>query len=291
MNLQRFRVAEAPVDPVARFAFGRNWRAFLDGLNDTRIARAEESLREMLGVTSLQGLSFLDIGSGSGLFSLAARRLGATVRSFDYDPDSVACTEELRRRYFPGDPSWTISRGSVLDAAFLDTLGTFDIVYSWGVLHHTGHMWTAVDHAAARVRPGGRFFIALYNDQGRASVWWRGVKRTYVALPRPLQYPYALAFGAALEAGAVATALLRRNPRRIIERWRRYDSVRGMSRWHDIVDWVGGYPFEVATPAEVVAFCEARGLTPHLVKTCGRKLGCNEFVFRKDDAPGSSPTP
>src|SRR5213592_354584 len=96
-----------------RFEFGDNWRRFLDVVDDARIAAAERSLEEMLGRGSLADKRFLDIGSGSGLFSLAARRLGARrVHSFDYDPQSVACTRELRRRYLPEDPAWTIERGS-----------------------------------------------------------------------------------------------------------------------------------------------------------------------------------
>lgn len=85
-----------------RFAFGENWRRFLETLSEERVREAGRSLREMLEMPSLSGLSFLDVGCGSGLFSLAARRLGARVRSFDYDPASVACALELRRRFFPG---------------------------------------------------------------------------------------------------------------------------------------------------------------------------------------------
>src|SRR6476661_7748990 len=128
-----------------RFKFGENWSAFLARLNDERVAQAEASLRDMLETDTLAGKRFLDAGSGSGLFSLAARRLGATVHSFDYDPASVACTRELKRRYFPEDPSWTVDEASVLDKAYLAGLGQFDIVYSWGVLHHTGAMWEALD--------------------------------------------------------------------------------------------------------------------------------------------------
>src|SRR3954471_7639318 len=119
-----------------RFGFGQNWMRYLSSVDEKRIAQAEHSLVDWLG--DLHGLRFLDIGCGSGLFSLAARNLGAEVLSFDYDRQSVACAEELRRVYRPGDAGWRIEQGSVLDRAYLASLGAWDVVYSWGVLHHTG---------------------------------------------------------------------------------------------------------------------------------------------------------
>ena len=155
-----------------RFEFGQNWSQFLASVDDERIQQAEQSLKEMLEVDSLEGKTFLDIGSGSGLFSLAARRLGARVHSFDFDPKSVACTRELKKNYFGDDDSWKIQEASALDTEFMNSLGQYDIVYSWGVLHHTGNLWLAMENAQARVAPGGKFFIALYNDTGSQSARW-----------------------------------------------------------------------------------------------------------------------
>ena len=165
-----------------RFDFGFNWTRFLTQLNDKRISDAERSLSKMLGVTNLKEKTFLDVGSGSGLFSLAARRLGAKVHSFDYDAQSVACTEELRRRYFFEDRNWTVERGSVLDAEYLSSLGQYDVVYSWGVLHHTGNMWKALDNVVLSVKSEGVLFIAIYNDQSWISSYWARIKKIFISL-------------------------------------------------------------------------------------------------------------
>jgi 2-polyprenyl-3-methyl-5-hydroxy-6-metoxy-1,4-benzoquinol methylase len=264
-----------------RFEFGENWSRFLSTLDEGRIARAEESLRQMLEVESLEGRSFLDIGSGSGLFSLAARRLGARVHSLDYDPRSVACTTELRRRYFDGDARWTIEEGSALDEEYLRSLGPFDVVYSWGVLHHTGEMWRALENATLPVAPGGRLFVAIYNDTGSQSERWKWIKKTYNRLPRLLRSPFALVVMAPEETKAMLRALVHLRPSEYTSRWTRYDQNRGMSRWHDIVDWVGGHPYEVAKPEEIFDFYRARGFTLTRLKCGGVGLGCNEFVFVK----------
>jgi 2-polyprenyl-6-hydroxyphenyl methylase/3-demethylubiquinone-9 3-methyltransferase len=255
-------------EPV--FAFGRNWRRFLAHLNEERVRDAEASLRVMLDRADLDGASFLDIGSGSGLFSLAARRLGARVRSLDVDPESVACTRELRARFFPDDPGWVVEQGSALDRPYIERLGRFDIVYSWGVLHHTGDMWRALDNAAGPVAQGGQLFIAIYNDQGLLSRYWSAVKRLYNrnAAARwillGLHAPYYVALRALVRRLRGAAA-----------------PERGMTLWYDLKDWLGGYPFEVATPAKVVDFHRDRGFVLTRIRTCGGRHGCNEFVFRR----------
>jgi 2-polyprenyl-3-methyl-5-hydroxy-6-metoxy-1,4-benzoquinol methylase len=260
-----------------RFEFGENWTRFLAHLDEDRILEAERSLRKSLEVEDLKGQSFLDIGSGSGLFSLAARRLGARVHSFDYDPKWVACTTELKRRYFPSDPSWRVDEGSVLDARYLATLGQFDIVYSWGVLHHTGQMWNAIANAAALVRAEGQLFISIYNKQVYWTRFFTGVKRAYSRSPAPGKAVIAGSYIAAeVLKGAVKDSLLLRNP---LRRYRDYRKTRGMSTWHDWIDWVGGYPFEVAAPDEIFHFLRGHGFTLKHLTTCGPGHGCNEYVF------------
>ena len=275
--------AGIPVDETAaRFEFGRNWARYLELLDESRIRQAEVSLVDMLGTPTLAGKSFIDIGSGSGLFSLAARRLGARVHSFDYDVHSTACTSELRRRFFPGDPGWIVEQGSALDREYLGSLGSFDVVYSWGVLHHTGAMWQALENVHGLVKPDGWLVVALYNDAGGRSVLWGGLKRTYLTLPRALRPSFAALAVLPAELKMAASALVRGRPTEYIHQWTKYAEMkRGMSRWRDIVDWVGGYPYEYARCDKVFDFFRERGFVMRRLKCSAGPLGCNEFVFQR----------
>jgi len=264
-----------------RFEFGQNWARFLLTLNDDKIEEAIKSLKINLEAESLAGRSFLDIGSGSGLFSLAARRLGARVHSVDYDPHSVACTAELKQRYFPDDASWIVETGSALDREYLCSLGQFDVVYSWGVLHHTGDMWTALANAALPVATGGKLFIAIYNDQGTASRRWIKVKKLYNRLPNGTKFLVVWPSFWVLNWRSMVKDFFRGEPFKTIRDYDKRKNERGMSFWHNLVDWVGGYPFEVATPGQIFDFFRERGFLLTKLRTCGGSLGCNEFVFEK----------
>jgi 2-polyprenyl-6-hydroxyphenyl methylase/3-demethylubiquinone-9 3-methyltransferase len=272
-------VSEPINDGDRRFGFGDNWLDFARCLSGNQLKEAEKSVRNLLGRDNLVGMSLIDVGSGSGLFSLAARRLGARVHSFDYDAASVLCTKRLRDLYLPGDPYWTIAQASVLDDGYLRDLGRFDIVYSWGVLHHTGSLREAIEGAAQLIAPGGQFAFALYRRTPLCGLW-RIEKRWYAsASPRMQQ-----------RARTLYTALLRLrflltggNFQSFIEN---YPSQRGMSFEHNVHDWMGGYPYESISPSEVAALMQGLGLTHVRSITQPTHIGffgsgCDEYLYQR----------
>jgi 2-polyprenyl-6-hydroxyphenyl methylase/3-demethylubiquinone-9 3-methyltransferase len=264
-----------------RFPFGQNWLSFLPGVNEVALVEAKNSITRTLGRANLTGELFLDIGCGSGLFSLAARGLGATVLSFDFDEDSVRCTRALKSARFPDDGQWTIRRGSILDAALVQELGRFDVVYAWGVLHHTGRMWDAIHNTASMVRVGGDLIVAIYNDQGHWSRVWFRIKQIYNRLPKRLRPLFVFLVAFPRELRSLAFSVITLQPSRYMRSWSQYHRTRGMSKWHDLVDWVGGLPFEVARPEQVIFFLKERGFDLRGLNTCAGEIGCNEFAFRR----------
>ncbi|WP_417815452.1 class I SAM-dependent methyltransferase [Thalassospira alkalitolerans] len=266
-------------DDNLRFGFGRNWEKFLENITDRSVCSAKESLIELFGVSEFSGKTFLDIGCGSGLSSLSAVQLGASVYSFDYDEASVQCALYLREKYKISHDVWRIEKGSVLDKEYLISLGQFDFVYSWGVLHHTGGMWDALDNIKCNLRSNAKLCIAIYNDQGGTSKRWTAIKKIYNSLPKFLRTPYVCAIVAPSEFKSITIHFLRGCLGDYVSYVRDYDKNRGMSWWTDKVDWVGGYPFEVAQPEEIFNFYRKDGYTLDFMTTCGGGLGCNQYVF------------
>ncbi|MFC3069206.1 class I SAM-dependent methyltransferase [Phenylobacterium soli] len=260
----------------SHFRFGENWKSFLGVLDDERIAEAEAGLRRLFPGDELKNARFLDIGCGSGLSSLAALRLGAKdVISRDIDADSVEATRRLRE--MTGQTgAWNVDLKSVFEMT-PESDGTFDVVYSWGVLHHTGDMWRAVEAASKLVKPGGLFAIALYRKTKMCG-FWRIEKRFYSRAPKWIQ---ALMQRAYIAAFYVIQRRAGKNPDALVKD---YKSSRGMDFHHDVHDWLGGYPYESARPEEVKQHLPQFELVREFVEPGGRGLlgsGCDEFVLRR----------
>ena len=274
--LRGSRQAENSMSSDMRYEFGENWQNFVQkSFNNERAEISKQHLSSFLGRDDLRGLSFLDAGCGSGLHSLAALRAGAErIVSFDLDAASVETTRLLRQ--FAGNPSnWEICQGSILDGQFLETLERADIVYSWGVLHHTGDMWTALKNTGALVASGGEMYVALYQAGliKPSDEFWLMVKRRYNE-GGPLRRR--------LMELAYVSAVLRLNPRRwvqFVKKVRDYKKSRGMSYYTDVKDWLGGWPMEFSSPDQVKTFVETN-LGMKLVKL---KIGqANaEYLFKK----------
>ncbi|RZJ81555.1 MAG: class I SAM-dependent methyltransferase [Flavobacterium sp.] len=260
-----------------KFEFGKNWQSFLSTLNKERFAIATNSIQQNIGYASGKDKKFIDVGSGSGLFSLTARKLGYNVLSFDFDKQSVECTKFLKEEYFQSDANWKIAEGSVLDKSYLNSLGEFDVVYSWGVLHHTGSMWKALANVIPLVNKNGYLFISIYNDQGWKSKLWRSIKKIYNKSFFG-KYIILSAFVPTYLTLYFFQDILRfRNP---LHRYPQYQTKRGMSLHHDWIDWLGGYPFEVATPKAIFDFYKSKGFALEKLRTTNSS-GCNEYVFKR----------
>ncbi len=260
-----------------RFEFGKNWESFSRLIDAEAVQKAEDRLTAFLGIRDLSGKTFLDIGCGSGLHSLAALRLGAkNVLAVDLDPDSVATTRAVMERLWERD-NVSIRNVSVFDLD-RERIGEFDIVYSWGVLHHTGDMNRAIEMAAGHVRPSGLFAVALYGKTRYCGMWKR-IKRWYVnatpAQQARAERIYVRLFGFYM--------LLR--GKRLSTHIANYKKKRGMDFYHDVRDWIGGYPYESIAPKELAAFLTPLGF--ELIKQNVRKRsglfgsGNDEYLFRK----------
>ncbi len=267
------------------FKFGQNWKTYLSHyFTEDALKIGKKSLTSFLAMPSFEGKRFLDIGCGSGMFSYLAYQLGAKeVISFDLDTDSVSCCQKLAKDC-GSPPNWHIHQGSILDPAFVKSLGTFDIVYAWGVLHHTGHMWDAITAASGCVSSEGLFYLAIYNQadtmgfhpDGRfgSSKFWEIEKKLYCRLPSLVQYAIDYLVMLILITAAL---LLFKNPVRMIKSHSKY---RGMAWSTDIKDWLGGYPYEYASVEAIFKHIKPLGFSLENLTSHSTLLN-NEFLFKK----------
>lgn len=254
------------------FKFGQNWKDYaLNALDEGKLQQAREALENLLQPHGVDGKTFMDIGCGSGLHSVSAALLGAkTVYALDIDPDCIDVTRYTIGRFLPPDHPVQLRQASILDAEAVKQLPQVDLLYSWGVLHHTGKMYPAIEAGARLVKPGGLFVIAIYNRHSTSPIW-RIIKRVYNLSPRLIRRGmYGLFYGVIYLAKLAAT---RQNPLK---------KERGMDFGYDVVDWIGGYPYEYASIDEITTFVSRLGFAVEKVVPAQVGTGCNEFVFRKN---------
>ena len=272
LHEQQQKTSSTPIT----FSFGKNWRSYLAHMPTEAIEHSKGALDDWLGSDSLKGIDVLDIGSGSGVHSYCFHQMGVrSLHSFDYDPHSVTATKQLWQR--AGSPAkWRVEQGSVLSQEYMAKLDRADLVYSWGVLHHTGSMWEAIDNAAAMVRPGGRFFIALYTKGPQYA--------KHLALKENYNQASWLK-----KKWIIRKVILKR----MRKRWRKGKNpftwnerrMRGMDVYHDLIDWYGGLPYEVASREEVDERLAPLGFELQRIRVAGEG-GCSEYLYHRNSEPG-----
>lgn len=256
------------------FDFGQNWKEFSEhALTPERFQQARIHFAELMQGIPLEDRTFLDIGFGQGLSLLCSLLAGARAYGLDVNPKCREVFSFNRQRFFQADdPDAQVAVGSILDMDALDAArrwapAGFDVVHSWGVLHHTGAMWRAIENAASLVAPNGHLVLAIYNRHWSSSAWG-SIKKTYVRSPRWFQALLNRIFVPIIYIAKFAAT--RRNP---------LHKERGMDFYYDVVDWIGGYPYEYASRRDIEQFVTGLGFTAERFVEANVPIGCNEFVF------------
>ena len=262
-----------------RFKFGQNWREYNSSIGADRIEAAQIGILKLLNPIEISDKKIVDIGSGSGLHALSFLKLGAKeVTCIDIDTDSIAATKETLNKFANKFENWTAFEADILNPDALNPK-SFEIVYSWGVLHHTGNMKLAVKNASQLCKVDGLFVFALYRKTFLCN-FWKIEKWFYIRSPlvvkKLLEYVYIFLF--------LFGKILKRDD--VVRFIRSYETQRGMKFNTDVKDWLGGYPYESILPINVeellieLGFEKVRDFVqPKSIGLFGS--GCDEYVFRR----------
>ena len=260
----------------SHFDFGENWREFsANHLSAERIEEARREFRILTAGLDFEGATFLDVGFGQGFGSLFAEEMGAKVAGIDSNPKCLEAVE-FSRKAFPNDVgrNLDLAVGSILSVQDVERLRAktvcgYDVIHAWGVLHHTGKMTEAFTNCANLLCDEGHLIVAIYNAHW-SSPFWKQVKKLYCLSGRKTRKAM-IWFFAPLVAGAKV----------LVKKGNPFNKERGMDFMVDLVDWVGGYPYEWATVDQIVDLGEKHDLQIVRVIRSSVPTGCNEFVFRR----------
>jgi len=281
-NKQQKVLYEQIYNKKNNFSFGNNWKDFLKRISPQQIDNSQTSLLELIAPFKIKGKSFIDVGCGSGLFSLAAHNLNASkVTSLDIDNDSIHCCESLRKVNYK-KREWKIIKGSILNTSLIKKLGKYDIVFSWGVLHHTGDMYKAFGNIKYLCKIDTIFILAIYNKLedlnsllSGSSKNWLKIKSIYSRSNNIIKKIIEFLYYAWFFIGYIIT---NRNPFSYIKEYKQ----RGMNFVTDIKDWLGGYPYEFATSDELINYFSKQGFCVKKIIS-SNNLGCHQIVFIKHE--------
>lgn len=253
------------------FSFGKNWMDLNRSITEEEINKAKQDLDIWIGKENIEGKRVLDLGSGSGIHSLSLLMLGAgELVSFDYDPNSVtATTHHWEKKGKPAN--WKVLHGSVLDKDFISTLGKFDLVYSWGVLHHTGSMWEAINNALTMVKDNGLFYLTIYKDDDYAN-----------SIKLKERYNAASPAGKKMIEYSHISKIMMKRAARLKNPFTWNEKLeRGMNIYHDLIDWLGGLPYEAASEDEMLKWGIENNLKLKRILCRGNYGSCNYYLFQK----------
>jgi 2-polyprenyl-6-hydroxyphenyl methylase/3-demethylubiquinone-9 3-methyltransferase len=261
------------------YSFGKNWLEYSQSINSIHVDHVTSDLSRLLNLKDLTQKSVLDIGCGSGVHDVGFYQLGCrNLTAIDYDQDCITATNQTLEKFCPGS-GYKILQGDILSSK-TQSLGKFDIVYSWGVLHHTGNLLEAICKASTLVAREGHLAIALYRKTLMCG-FWKAEKRLYSRLPRIFQRFLELIY-----ISFFSIALLFTQKTSITNYIESYSSKRGMNFFADVKDWLGGYPYESISPHELRKLMSSLGFRQVYSLEGNSRIGifgsgCDEFLFQK----------
>ncbi len=264
MSFDDFKNQLTNMQETGEFSFGFNWLDYVKTRLNNEIIEAHvndlKTIYDKAGI-DLKNKSVFDIGCGSGLSSLSFAKLGASkIVGIDVDPYSVEASNYTKDNFLNNRIEWDIHHHSIL-SELLHPEQSFDIVYSWGVLHHTGDMWNAIRNAVKNVRVGGFFHVALYRSGPTYNQHLTDkFKFTLASMEEKMSTLYNYKH-------------LKKNPWAI--------NNRGMNKFHDALDWLGGLPYEVCDPEVLNIWLSKYGFDPQPVYFTDNKEGGNFITILK----------